>query len=367
MSRYFDDLRIIGKLNISDITGDPPVTNLGLDSNGFVVDAGSSFIYNRTLWVDPDGDDGTAEVGNFSKPWGTVQAAIQYALDNVPAATVHIMGGFYYEDKQIVSNSFDGVNVISEPGVLIVVDIDQYSPWIIDTDVYPIKLNWEGGFGFGDFRPDNIPPATIYIVSNNSTLYFSENESSLRLKNICVIGGANDDDYSQGLITMTVTIGETTAGRLYIDNCLIIGQGDYNPLIIASRTGFRGRIDIRNSKLVWNGRQVEEQEGNSSCIIAAKSEGINLDIRNSLIWSANDSIGDYPILIDFTTQLFIDDVQFHAVVKSITSTIVSIDSKEPTPIWIASRCVSDLDVPVGCSNPIFGILDCNLDLPIPLI
>lgn len=63
----------------------------------------TEFIFKRTLFVDPNGNDGVASDvspigGTLHPPFQTIQGAIQYAQDNYVSAdiTIHVFAGTYY-------------------------------------------------------------------------------------------------------------------------------------------------------------------------------------------------------------------------------------------------------------------------------
>jgi hypothetical protein len=338
---------------------------------------GINFIYTRTLWVDPNGDDVTAGLGDFSLPWKTVSGAIQYAMDNIlHGATVHIMSGDYIETTSIipVNNQAVGINVISEPGVAIDVNLGGGGQaWIQDDapNGYAIKINWEGGFGYNNGRPGGNLPYTILIQGDRDMLYKSQYDSYLRFKNVCIIKDDNDEATSDGIFFLNgdSTYGSTT--NLYLDDCRIQANGKFSPIITAaneSMPSFAYNIDIKSSEIIWNGEYDPGSPYTRSCFILFEVGGVILNVRNSLIFGINQASGNAaPIYLGGNGhQIYIDDVQFPAYGN--TSGVGTIYSETVgAPIWISSRCISRFAVPINCTNPIFGVLDCDLQLPYPII
>ena len=62
--------------------------------------AGSSFVYSRTLFVDPNGEDSSALPGRLDKPWRHIWAAVDFLNNNLLSEwTIWVFPGFYVEDS----------------------------------------------------------------------------------------------------------------------------------------------------------------------------------------------------------------------------------------------------------------------------
>jgi hypothetical protein len=296
-------------------------------------------------------------------------------MDNEEGGTVHIMSGQYTETVPIVATlnaSSSGINVISEPGVDIQVNLSGTGQaWIQDdaTNGFPIKINWEGAFGFSKKRPDAQPPSIISIQGDGDMLYKSQYDSYLRFKNVCIFKDASDTATSNGIFFLN---GDDTYGKittLWLDGCRIHSTGIYSPIIdtLNVNGAFEYLIDVKSSEIIWNG-EFETTQGTRACFKFIEDYGVKLNMRNSYIFGINQNLGnDVPIFLGGARhQIFIDDVQFHAYNNNAGSeTIYS--TAASTPIWISSRCISWFDVPFNCTNPIFGLLDCNITFPYPII
>jgi hypothetical protein len=287
------------------------------------------------------------------------------------------MSGGYNETVQIVATQLGGygINVISEPGVDIQVNLGATGQaWITDyaPDLYPIKINWEGAFGFGKYRPIATPPSTITILGDGNLLYVSRYNSYLRFKNVCIVKDDSDTTTSDGIFHLTgnATYGDTTT--LWLDGCRIVSQSIYSPIIKAQNastmTSFGYNIDIKSCEIIWNG-EFETSQGNRSCFKFMEDRGVSLHMRNSYVFGTSQSLvgNDAPIYLGGNRhKISIDDVQFHAYnnnsgIETIYSAVAG------SPIYISSRCISWYGIPFNCTNPIFGLLDCNLTFPQPII
>jgi hypothetical protein len=297
-------------------------------------------------------------------------------MDNEEDGTVHIMSGQYTETVPIVatlSGGF-GINVISEPGVDIIVSLGgSGAAWINDdaTNDFPIKINWEGAFEMGNPYSATLP-STITITGDRDMLYRSQYNSYLRFKNVCIVKDNTDTVTSNGIFNLNgdATYGKVTTLRL--DGCRIVGQSIYTPIISAKnasiKTLFLYNIDIKSCEIIWNG-EFDTSQGNRACLRFGEVQGVTLNMRNSYIFGTNQGLigNDVPIFLGGNRHLIsIDDVQFHAYNNnSGIETIYS--AMAGSPIWISTRCISWFDVPFNCTNPIFGVLDCNITFPQPII
>lgn len=87
------------------------------------------FIFQRTLFVDPNGDDGIASSifpygGTLHPPFKTIQAAITYANDNYTygQVTIHVFAGVYdvtEQDPITLGSAFINMNLYLEDGALL--------------------------------------------------------------------------------------------------------------------------------------------------------------------------------------------------------------------------------------------------------
>lgn len=89
----------------------------------------TQFIFKRTLFVDPNGNDGVAGAvapvgGTLHPPFQTIQAAITYAQDNyvIGEITIHVFAGEYYvsdTNPLVLGHNNLNMNLYLEDGVLI--------------------------------------------------------------------------------------------------------------------------------------------------------------------------------------------------------------------------------------------------------
>jgi hypothetical protein len=281
------------------------------------------------------------------------------------------MSGEYLETVAIIPTSVgadgNGINVISEPGVDITVNLGGGGQaWIKDDAVngYAIRINWEGAFGFGKYRPITTPASTIRITGDGDMLYKSQINSHLRFKNVCIVKDDEDTVTSKGIFYLNGDITYGTATTLWLDGCRIQTLGIYSPIISVANTGaptgFKYNIDVKSSEIIWYGEYAGGNPYTRSCFYFRPALGVALRMSNSYIFGYNPAGNDVPIYLGGNgNNIYLDDVQFYAFDNfASVETIYSLTAG--APIWISSRCLSWFNLPVNCTNPIFGVLDCNL-------
>jgi hypothetical protein len=83
-----------------------PQGNDGNDGTGF------SIIYNEILYVDPNGNDVTAVLGDPTSPWNTIEAAFNYCtINSITRYEVYVNPGIY--NMNVGNNAIDIVGTVS--------------------------------------------------------------------------------------------------------------------------------------------------------------------------------------------------------------------------------------------------------------
>jgi hypothetical protein len=300
------------------------------------------------------------------------------------------MSGNYTETQAIVATRVNplGINVISEPGVKIDVDLDG-GFWIndnIDTllaESYPIIINWEGGFSYRSTSPTTELPYTIKMIGNGDYLYRSIVDSYIRFKNVCIIKKTTlGDGKALSLFFLNGNVDYGIATRLYLDGCRIYSTSAFEPIIniedSSTPEGFKTFVDIKSSELIWNGEWNDypvNTVNKFNCIRMQQTAYTTLNIRNSLIYGINGTSGagnESPIYSGGpNNKISINDVQFHSAKGSsgTAGLLPTIYSQTATlPIYIGARCISEFDSNNNCSNPLTGgDLRTGLFFPPPII
>jgi len=281
------------------------------------------------------------------------------------------MSGEYLETVAIIPTSVgadgNGINVISEPGVDITVNLGGGGQaWIKDdaANEYAIRINWEGAFGFGIYRPISTPASTIRITGDGDMLYKTQFNSYLRFKNVCIVKDDEDTVTSKGIFYLNGDFTYGTATTLWLDSCRIQTLGMYSPIISVNNTGlpngFKYNIDIKSSEIIWYGKYNGAAPYVRACFYFRPALGVDLRMSNSYIFGYNETGNDVPIYLGGNGHnIYLDDVQFYAL-DNFEGVVTIYSLTAGAPIWISSRCLSWFKLPVNCTNPIFGLLECNL-------
>ena len=158
----------------------------------------NSFVYAQTLFVDPNGDDGTALEGRLDLPWQTIQGAIDYLETNTKKNyTVWVFPGDYTEVNPWVFSASEKTTVKLNGGVNIIFNLK-------DTSSYLIRCG--NSFSIiGDDRSNSgtIPNATIESKNSNEGVtppdclfLIDSKDKYFRISNVSMIGS----DYRYGFL-----------------------------------------------------------------------------------------------------------------------------------------------------------------------
>jgi hypothetical protein len=206
--------------------------------------AGNSFIYAKTVFVDGNGDDLTAEEGRIDLPWRTIAGAIQY-LEN-PAGgklppkigyTVWVFPGEYVETERWIFTKCTNTTIKLNGGCSILFSIDTE----------PGEPEW---FISGD--------ESFSIIGDDRDLNYSGNGASILIKDYYTSDSvfdlygfkpvriSNVSIYAYGLKRGCFTIRDGEDKYLHLVN--VLAECDnYNIVVFNSN---RPRVSITNSLLV---------------------------------------------------------------------------------------------------------------------
>jgi hypothetical protein len=88
--------------------------------------------YSYTLFVDPSGNNSTAVIGDYTRPWQTINAAINYAgTSSQPTGgyTLHIFRGNYTETTSVTFDANESISFFFEPNVNLTVTLASVGYW----------------------------------------------------------------------------------------------------------------------------------------------------------------------------------------------------------------------------------------------
>jgi len=88
--------------------------------------------YSFTLFVDPSGNNSTAVIGDYTKPWQTINAAINYAgTSSQPTGgyTIHIFRGNYTATQSVTYDVNESISLFFEPNANLSVALTSVGYW----------------------------------------------------------------------------------------------------------------------------------------------------------------------------------------------------------------------------------------------
>ena len=198
--------------------------------------------YSYTLFVDPSGNNSTAVIGDYTRPWQTINAAINYAgTSSQPTGgyTLHIFRGNYTETTSVTFDANESISLFFEPNVNLTVTLASVGYW----------FTHNGGLGSVNVSGSG---KSNYISSNFGVFRVGANGQSaptrfsLNINNI-TISSSNASNYTS---TGNGVVIHSTRSTVNIDNSIVSlttagGSGIYQYVIWLSA----GYLNIFDSTL----------------------------------------------------------------------------------------------------------------------
>lgn len=350
-----DPLRLLGVQTSTDSDV------LTISSNGIVTkrDANSLFGVNlqQTLFVDKNGNDATAEVGNIRKPFLTIGAALTSIITNsYNGYTIHVFKGAYTETTGYTFGNNQGFNMWFEDGVTLTFNASStYFITCNSTSRIEISIS-------GTDRPLDaaMSSASCRIwIRGNSGLVNNTGNLVFSLNSIGVNNNVNNGSYDM----INCTAG---ANSYYFINDSHL---NYNPSISGTASviqvnagSYIERFTINNSVLKNHGTS------SSNATFLAVSEKVDIRIYDSYIISKAGG----GLRVAEPQVLEISNVMFYNI-SSPTGvyTIYDTSTTGTTEIDIGARCISNMLLPASAGvtllNRTGGDLDCSLNFAEPFI
>ena len=218
--------------------------------------AGTGTNFSNTLFVDPNGNDGTGTKGNSSLPFLTLEAARDAASSG---DLIYVNAGSYTVTTTDATGLWvDGVNWHFEAGATVTKTSSGYM-FDINSATVPFVLS-----GFGTFRSTSAPFSNTIRV-RLSTAYISFNE----IENLNGAAGLTIYELNN---TRSVTVN----GRKMTNasgNCVILDGGNANVLgnvghlTSTSGTTFSSFLTGPNQNVVWNSSIIENSGGEAMRVV----------------------------------------------------------------------------------------------------
>ena len=350
-----DPLRLVGVQTSTD------TDVLTLDSTGLVTkrDANSLFGVNlqQTLFVDPNGNNATAEVGNIRKPYLTIGGALNKIItDNLNGYTVHVFKGNYTETTGYTFGNNEGFNMWFEDGVTLTFNA---------ASTYFITCNSTSRIEISIAGTDR--PLDAAMSSASCKIQIRGNSGLLRNTGNLVFS-LNGMGVNNGVNSGSFDMLNCTAGA---DSYYFINDSHLNfspsisgtaSVIQVNSGSYVERFTINNSVLKNHGTS------NSYATILFVSEKVDLRIYNSYIISKAGG----GIRVAEPQVLEMSNVILYNISNPTTAyTIYDTAATGTTEIDIGARCISNMLLPDSAGSTLLnragGDLDCSLNFAEPFV
>ena len=317
----------------------------------------------KTLFVDENGVDNSAAVGNINRPWNSLQSALTHInTNNLNGYTVHVFKGDYTMTTgfTFTSSSVTSVNIYFELGARM-----TFNPSVSGSVIFTVS-NAASSFEFnmaGEYKNSNANDFGIINLSNNGKLFLNNGNKNCELNLINMSVTSVTSSTSGNMIATTGVYSSSGTCSYNITNCLLklndssnVGGGSL-VFIPSNSTLVTEKLTISGSTLINNGLF------KSDAAIIVNYSKAQISISNSIIANANST----PVSILQPDLFYISDVTFFDTNSSGAGlTFIDGATGGTTKIYIGARCISNFGIP-SSSNTNFlnmtgGILDCQLDL-----
>jgi len=344
----------------------PPGRNFGGTAGApdlYLASGNSNINLKKTLFVDENGVDGDAVVGDINRPWSSLQSALSYITTNdLSGYTIHIFKGDYAMTDGVTVNtaSVTSVNIYFELGARI--NFNPTSAGAVMLTVSNASSSFELNIA-GEYKNANANEQGIINISNNGKLFLNNGNRNCEL-NLINLSVTNIASASSGNMIATTGVYSGSGTCSYtIENCLLklndsSSTGASSIVNIPNNTvSVTEKLTISDSSLINSGLFKTDSAIN---VLESQSE---ISITNSVIANANVT----PVNINQPDLFYISNVIFFDTNAIGTGfTFSDIATGGTTKIYIGARCVSNFRLPTS-SNSAFlnmtgGILDCQLDL-----
>ena len=328
------------------------VGNYSLIATSFPSQALSTNL-NKTIFVDPNGNDSTAVIGNIIQPFQTITGAINYVIDNsLTGYNIHVFSGDYTESVQVNPIAYNlSIFINFDPGVY--VSFDTFTGSWIDLDASSLLTLVINGNEKEKTRMDFTDRSQHFLKSiSTSELYLVF--KNLRISMMLDPGFATVD--------AGIYLESCDDCQVYMDNCILINTGQTS-LMNCGTTGSASptnEISIENSIL---SAKTDYELSAIASTIYLEGTGIRFSLINSSIINEEydesgkvaDSLLTSQNTADNSIYLFLDGSTFWA---ELATTTFKTSGSFKTNVRIASRCISNTSSPTGL---IYNILNGDLD------
>ena len=289
-------------------------------TSGTSASGGSSFTYNKTLFVDPNGNNEGAQLGRIDLPWQTIEGAIVYCDDNnLQGYTIWVFPGEYIEDKPWeFNNRNNNLTIKLNGGVSVIFSFsrDSISEWAIlgngNFSIVGDERSIYNSSNYGVLVSGDLPNASITYITSDSeatppvTLILitaTKSSKQCKISNVSLLANENANvfkmsDADETLIHITntymyslennilLTGGCLTPKISIINSILVTGQTEGNQFAnINTVDNFNEYPEVDYFNGIWNFENVRFVNYYDPEIVPTEKAHIisnNLNERNSM-------------------------------------------------------------------------------------
>ncbi len=244
---------------------------------------GGAFLSANTARVDPSGDDGTGTVGDLTKPFLTVQAAIDVIGEILPNIDIQILviGVTYSIDTYVDGDDFTNVGGINETGNIFRATGTTPTVWAPNASTLRVQ-NACIDIGINRFILD------ITITGPMPVLLFKGPGNQ---------GSIDTSDIGQAFTNLTITDDDNDSFLIFLKDCfwggsittdselilMLDNAGTANAVILATFSG----SELVVGSIYGTGNGIGSITADDTDIVVF---GINANDQNSTIATANGSV-----------------------------------------------------------------------------
>ncbi len=308
---------------------------------------GPAFILQKTIFVDPNGDDATGSPGDITLPFVTITGAINYIISNtLEDFTIKVFSGSYTESVPVSNFTyFPKIFIDFDPGVSVSF-VTFANSWITLDSSSKLTLVMNG----------NESEKTRMVFTGTDQLFLyadAVTELYVVLQNIRIEFNL-EDSAGVGGAPISLTAGDIC--QVYLNNCILINSGNTAVLYCDTNSSVTPAYELRieNSIISGNTRNISSLpstiylNGEMSFSLINTSVINQTNIPTSLIQFLNSS--------DHSIYLFLDGCTFWSEIATAT---LAASATFKSNVSIASRCISNTNAPTGL---VYNILNGDLDV-----
>jgi hypothetical protein len=326
----------------------------GFGGTGGTSGTGFTYAYQKTLFVDPSGNNTTAQLGRMDLPWQTISGALSAINNNASydGHTIHVFRGDYTETAQFTLSR--NAKLYFAAGVTVTVTINSANAsWITLASGVNLSI-------VGESNP-YVSDVNILITNTSSDLRVFNMPNILSTLSIESINIRSQVVGASGA-TMIRVLGDDSGSN---GNTVIVASSKLESLNVAPI------ITMLNSNpnTLFVKDSVLRNAGTSEIldyVISSNATNHSLILQDSIMVTGG---GGSHIRIFQPTELVISDLVLWSQ-STLGFTIVDQAISGSTNIDIGARCISTQKLPTSAGSSLInrtnGLFECELTFANPL-